>query len=232
MCCLQPFFSGHVITGLRLRKLGSHLNLEARITPIDFSSGKLDTSISTWIGNDKTQASYQNRRTRVSLIAPDIPTRYLSKNIIDSVNNQVRNVFTRVCLHFTKSAELLRPQQNNNKITQPLFVYSLLCLTRLQFLKTQLKPPSHILMPRKLRLILEFGWLELDFITKEMLAMEDLWVFWWKLWISPIIYFPVKMPNLWCKATFLPLADPYLFQSLHKFINKGINSMELPNLWW
>jgi hypothetical protein len=44
-----------LIAGLRLRKIGEHINLEARITPISFKDGKLDGATSTWIGNDKTQ---------------------------------------------------------------------------------------------------------------------------------------------------------------------------------
>ena len=75
--------------GLRFRKIGEHINLEARITPISFKDGKLDGATSTWIGNDKTQGSYENRRTRVSLISPNVPTKYLGKNSIDSKNNQV-----------------------------------------------------------------------------------------------------------------------------------------------
>ena len=77
------------ISGLRFRKIGEHINLEARITPISFKDGKLDSATSTWIGNDKTQGSYENRRTRVSLISPNVPTKYLGKNSIDSKNNQV-----------------------------------------------------------------------------------------------------------------------------------------------
>ena len=79
-----------MIAGLRFRKIGEHINLEARITPISFKDGKLDGATSTWIGNDKTQGSYENRRTRVSLISPNVPTKYLGKNSIDSKNNQVR----------------------------------------------------------------------------------------------------------------------------------------------
>ena len=78
-----------LILGLRFRKIGEHINLEARITPISFKDGKLDGATSTWIGNDKTQGSYENRRTRVSLISPNVPTKYLGKNSIDSKNNQV-----------------------------------------------------------------------------------------------------------------------------------------------
>ena len=79
---------GHVITGLRFRLLGGHVNLEAQITPINFKDGQLDSNTSTWIGNDRTQAS-ESRRTRVSVIVPDIPTRYLGKSYLDSRNNQV-----------------------------------------------------------------------------------------------------------------------------------------------
>jgi hypothetical protein len=85
----------HVITGLRFRRLGGHINLEARITPIDFQTGTLDSQTSTWIGHDKTQVDEEDRRTRVSIITPDIPTRFLGRNSIDSRNNQVN----LTCLH-------------------------------------------------------------------------------------------------------------------------------------
>ncbi len=81
--------AGHVITGVKLRNLGGHLNLEARITPIDFETGLMEKDKSTWIGNDKTSVS-KDRRTRVAIITPDIPTRYFGKNSIDSRNNQVK----------------------------------------------------------------------------------------------------------------------------------------------
>ena len=57
---------GHVITGLRFRTLGAHLNLEARITPINFKSGKLSANLSTWIGSDQTQVS-EEVSTKVKL---------------------------------------------------------------------------------------------------------------------------------------------------------------------
>lgn len=39
--------------------IGSHLNLEARVTPFDFITGKLidPSTKSYWIGNDKTELS-------------------------------------------------------------------------------------------------------------------------------------------------------------------------------
>lgn len=79
--------NGHVITGLRFRNIGGHINLEAKITPIAFKTGKLDDSRSTWIGNDNTPAT-ENRRTKVSIVSPDVPTKYKGRNAIDSVNNQ------------------------------------------------------------------------------------------------------------------------------------------------
>lgn len=44
---------------MKLRKIGSHLNLEARVTPFDFTTGQLidPSTKSYWIGNDKTELS-------------------------------------------------------------------------------------------------------------------------------------------------------------------------------
>ena len=68
--CFNWFFIfqiiGHVMTGLRFRTLGAHLNLEARITPINFKSGKLSANLSTWIGSDQTQVS-EEVSTKVKL---------------------------------------------------------------------------------------------------------------------------------------------------------------------
>ena len=97
---LLTFKVNHLIAGLRFRKIGEHINLEARITPISFKDGKLDGATSTWIGNDKTQGSYENRRTRVSLISPNVPTKYLGKNSIDSKNNQVSKVWFKKNWHY------------------------------------------------------------------------------------------------------------------------------------
>ncbi len=43
--------ANHVVTGVKLRNLGGHLNLEVRVTPIDFKTGLLSPASSTWIGN-------------------------------------------------------------------------------------------------------------------------------------------------------------------------------------
>lgn len=53
----------HVVTGIRFRTLGGHLNLEIRITEADFVSGKLidPTTTSYWHSNDNTVASLIKR---------------------------------------------------------------------------------------------------------------------------------------------------------------------------
>lgn len=43
----------HVVTGIRFRTVGSHLNLEIRITETDFETGKL-LELSSWVSNDNT----------------------------------------------------------------------------------------------------------------------------------------------------------------------------------
>ena len=51
---------GYVITGVKFRKVGSHLNLEATVTEINFKTGQvLEPSIR--ISNDKTEKSYNKR---------------------------------------------------------------------------------------------------------------------------------------------------------------------------
>jgi hypothetical protein len=45
-------------------------------TPISFSSGKLLGDRSTWLGNDNTPATVDQRR-QVNIVSPDIPTRYI-----------------------------------------------------------------------------------------------------------------------------------------------------------
>lgn len=79
---------GHVITGVRLRNLGGHVNLEVQITPIRFSSGKLVTDRSTWIANDNTPAS-ANPRTQADIYMPDIPTMAHNSQIISTHNKYI-----------------------------------------------------------------------------------------------------------------------------------------------
>lgn len=51
--------AGHLLTGVRLRKVGSHLNFEIRTTPFNFTTGKLlqPKERSAWISNDNTDAA-------------------------------------------------------------------------------------------------------------------------------------------------------------------------------
>ena len=89
-----------MITGVRLRKLGGHLNLEVRVrqftfclitskfketpqnyrdysyfviqtTPIDFSTGSLRPDLSVWIANDNTQIDAKSGSTRTKIEIPD-----------------------------------------------------------------------------------------------------------------------------------------------------------------
>ncbi|XP_058127430.1 uncharacterized protein LOC131269123 [Anopheles coustani] len=68
--------AGYVLTGVRFRLLGSHLNLEIRMTEMNFTSGTLiDLDKSIWIGNDDTE------RTEIAMKYKDIPTRATGKSV-------------------------------------------------------------------------------------------------------------------------------------------------------
>uniref|UniRef100_U5EP73 Putative secreted protein n=1 Tax=Corethrella appendiculata TaxID=1370023 RepID=U5EP73_9DIPT len=78
----------HVVTGVRFRLLGSNLNLEVRITEIDFAQGLLiNKATSVWLSNDATEASHQ-KRTEVKLVRPNIPTKSISASLPNSEPNQ------------------------------------------------------------------------------------------------------------------------------------------------
>lgn len=79
---------GHVITGLRFRKLGGHLNLEAQASPIEFSTGMIDIERAIWISNDNTPAAETKPRTKMSLLSPDVPTRSRIQSVPDSSTDQ------------------------------------------------------------------------------------------------------------------------------------------------
>jgi hypothetical protein len=78
---------GQVVTGLKLRLLGGHLNLVIQATPIVFSTGKLLKDHSAWIGNDYTPVAFDQRQS-VGINDPDIPTKWAGKSRIDTGNNQ------------------------------------------------------------------------------------------------------------------------------------------------
>jgi hypothetical protein len=54
----------HVLTGVRLRKIGSHLNFEIRTTPFNFTTGLLiqPDLKSVWISNDNTDVDMSKPR--------------------------------------------------------------------------------------------------------------------------------------------------------------------------
>uniref|UniRef100_T1IDI3 Uncharacterized protein n=1 Tax=Rhodnius prolixus TaxID=13249 RepID=T1IDI3_RHOPR len=81
----------HLLTGIKFRKIGGHLNLEIRGSEFNITSGKLKNSgeKSIWISNDNTDGSYEKPRTKVHLNKPDVPTkRTIGENEPDSKNDQ------------------------------------------------------------------------------------------------------------------------------------------------
>ncbi|KAL9695479.1 hypothetical protein quinque_014764 [Culex quinquefasciatus] len=79
---------GYVVTGVRFRLLGNHLNLEIRKTQMNFATGQLvDPDKSIWIGNDNTERS-NNKRTELKLDRPNVPLLSPLKSIPDSTSNQ------------------------------------------------------------------------------------------------------------------------------------------------
>ena len=79
--------SGHVLTGVKFRNLGGHLNLEIQITPVEFTTGKVLAHRAIWIANDNTPATLKPRAL-VPIIMPDVPTKYLGQNLIDTTSDQ------------------------------------------------------------------------------------------------------------------------------------------------
>jgi len=78
----------HVVTGVRLRKLGGHLNMEIRVSPINFTTGQIDADRSLWVSNDNTPVAETNPRSKLYIYAPDVPTKSPVPSIPDSTHNQ------------------------------------------------------------------------------------------------------------------------------------------------
>jgi len=78
---------GHVLTGVKLRNIGGHLNLEIQVTPMEFKTGNVVSDRSTWIANDNTPAT-DMPRTLVPIIMPDIPTKFTGPNNVDTTTDQ------------------------------------------------------------------------------------------------------------------------------------------------
>ncbi|CAH1135579.1 unnamed protein product [Ceutorhynchus assimilis] len=79
---------GHMLTGVRFKEIGSHLNFEIYTTKFDFDTGKLKPEHSKWKDNPNTDVSIKNPRTKVRLVHPDIPIRSTSPSIPTSHSDQ------------------------------------------------------------------------------------------------------------------------------------------------
>ncbi|XP_012142213.2 chemokine-like protein orion isoform X2 [Megachile rotundata] len=77
----------YLLTGVKFRTIGPRLNLEARFTPFNFTTGKLIDPVgrSVWVTNDVTD------REKLKLEKPDIPTRQALLSLPDSKPNQYVN---------------------------------------------------------------------------------------------------------------------------------------------
>jgi hypothetical protein len=84
---IAPF--AHVATGVRFRMVGRHLNLEMRVSEIDFASGKIiEPEKSFWVGNDHTSSIYDsNQREEIGLYLPDVPIKSYKESIPLSTSN-------------------------------------------------------------------------------------------------------------------------------------------------
>lgn len=53
-----------IITGVRFRKVGTHLNFEIQVCPFNFTTGQLidPKNTNVWIGNDNTDGDVDNPR--------------------------------------------------------------------------------------------------------------------------------------------------------------------------
>jgi hypothetical protein len=58
-----------LLSGVRFRRVGTHLNLEIMVTPLNFTAGTLDKphQKSVWHGNDNTDASLEAPRYMLPL---------------------------------------------------------------------------------------------------------------------------------------------------------------------
>ncbi|XP_077283676.1 uncharacterized protein LOC143909525 [Arctopsyche grandis] len=79
---------GYIMTGVRFKKLGPHLNFEIQTTPFNFEIGELHKDKYVWISNDNTPVTFNKIRTTLTLEAPDIPTITKRPSMLDSENNQ------------------------------------------------------------------------------------------------------------------------------------------------
>ncbi|XP_069676227.1 uncharacterized protein [Periplaneta americana] len=76
---------GSVLTGVRFRRVGTHLNLEIMITPLNFTAGTLDKphQKSKWYRNN-----IREPRKELPIYKPDVPTLTKEGSVIDSRSDQ------------------------------------------------------------------------------------------------------------------------------------------------
>ncbi|KAK9746592.1 protein of unknown function (DUF4803) [Popillia japonica] len=81
---------GYVLTGVKFKSIGAHLNFEIQVTPFDFETGILTnpTDQSQWIDNPSTEFSPTNKRTKYLLGKVDVPTKAKAHNTIKTKHNQ------------------------------------------------------------------------------------------------------------------------------------------------
>ncbi|XP_067003100.1 uncharacterized protein orion [Anabrus simplex] len=81
---------GHVLTGVRFRNVGTHLNPEIMVTPLNFTAGVLikPQEKSMWLSNDNTDASLVKPRMELKLSSPDVPTNSHVSSVPDSQSDQ------------------------------------------------------------------------------------------------------------------------------------------------
>ncbi|CAG7786085.1 unnamed protein product [Allacma fusca] len=80
-----------VITGIRFRRLGSHINIEVQATQISPVNGELLQGSSHWLSNDNTPETHDLPRKELVLTNPNVPTLTKSPSIPDSVHDQFVN---------------------------------------------------------------------------------------------------------------------------------------------
>lgn len=75
-----------IITGVKFRRVGGHLNLEVQSSMFNFTEGKLlnQGEKSFWISNDKTDVSADGPRKKLHIGNPDVPTKSVGPHHPDS----------------------------------------------------------------------------------------------------------------------------------------------------
>ncbi|XKL65650.1 hypothetical protein PGB90_009070 [Kerria lacca] len=75
----------YLVTGVRLRTIGAHLNLEVQLTGFNFLTGELYSNLTFWKGNDNTDVSEYSRRNEYKLYNKNLPIEFSEDyNIPDS----------------------------------------------------------------------------------------------------------------------------------------------------